>query len=337
MPVAIVGPPTDSGGFAGVASKTFAKTCTGGANNLLLVGVEYYDGTSIATATVTWAGVAMASLGKKTGTTATTTQVEFFGLINPAGGSNNIVITFSGAGSGQYGGAGAQEYSGVDSATPTNNFISAEGQNTDATFALTVTSAIGDYATVAMLNSYNAPSWAGDQAAINRNFVGAVGQGNGSDAAGAASVTFNATWGVTGTGGWCAAGLNVKAFIGAAIVRPLADLVSTGWTASTGLNLAAMINETVRDDANYISSPQLDGSQGPYSSSLTQTLAAGSYSVRLAARWETMPRQMRVLLLDNADAVQGASAWTPVANAFAVYTLSITTSGPATRQRIEAQ
>lgn len=122
------------------------------------------------------------------------------------------------------------------------------------------------------------------------------------------------------------------------ITRPLADVMSTGWTPSTGIDLAAMIKEPARDDASYITSPVLDGSQGPYISTLTQALPAGNYDLRLAAGWVGAPAQMRVVLLDDANAVQGASAWTPVSpEALSAYTLSVTTTGVATRQRIEAQ
>ena len=37
------------------------------------------------------------------------------------------------------------------------------------------------------------------------------------------------------------------------VARPIADLSNTGWTPSTGTDLYAMIGETVRDDATYIS------------------------------------------------------------------------------------
>lgn len=41
------------------------------------------------------------------------------------------------------------------------------------------------------------------------------------------------------------------------VLHPTTDASNTGWTASTGTDLAAMIGETVRNDATYISTDAL--------------------------------------------------------------------------------
>lgn len=226
MAVARVGSPVAGGGSGPVSSKTFSFTAVGGANNFLVVDVSYYDGSTNATATVTYNGAAMTLIGRKAATSVTKNNSESYGLINPDAGTHDVVITFSG--SGQYTACGAQEYSGVDASTPTENVTSAEGINTAGSNSLVVTSATGDYAHFVSIHTYGiaTSSYACTQDALytstitTPNIIGAA-----RDAAGAATVSFDATWSAGGFGGgWSQLGFSIKAGSAASILGGNATL-----------------------------------------------------------------------------------------------------------------
>ena len=234
MAVARVGSPVAATAMGSVSSKTFSVTCAGGANNLLVVYVGYYDGPNNATATVTYNGVAMTLLGRKAATTITKNQTEAYGLINPAAGAHDVVITFSAGG--QYGACGAQEYSGVDASTPVENVTSAEGSNSDALSTLAVTSASGNYAAMVEMHTYGiaSGSYACTQDVIytttvtTPTIVGAA-----RDAAGASTVNFAATWTTAGLGGgWSQLGFSIKANAGGGDVT--APVLSSPTGTQTG-------------------------------------------------------------------------------------------------------
>ena len=109
---------------------TFSHTCSG-TERYLVVGVS--RGLSPGTITgVTYAGVAMTSIG----TSAGATLVHLWGLIAPATGANDVVVTASAAGNGIV--AGAISYNGVDQTTPNSGFAAA------GALTVNVTSAVND-------------------------------------------------------------------------------------------------------------------------------------------------------------------------------------------------
>ena len=122
----------------GVSSLTWAHTIIGGSHRFLLVAVTQGDNT---VSGVTYAGVSMSLIGTKTHSVATSHRTSLYGLVAPARGANNIVVTFGGSTSNVI--CGAIGYNFVDQSTPTDGFVGADGEG-ETTIACTVMSRDGD-------------------------------------------------------------------------------------------------------------------------------------------------------------------------------------------------
>lgn len=116
--------------------------------------------------------------------------------------------------------------------------------------------------------------------------------------------------------------------------RPAGDLIATGWT-STAATLAGAINEPTPADASYITSP--DASSATPARLSLPSMPAGSYTLRLRARRAASAGELRVVLLDAANAPVGASAWQALTGTYATYSLAVATTGTATRFEIEVR
>lgn len=100
----------------GVTSQTWSHTCSGSNRYLLVsIGTNGNDASG-----VTYAGVAMASLGNKQETT-TGYRIGLWGLAAPALGANNIVATFVSAVANECKGA---SFNGVEPLNPIGTFVS---------------------------------------------------------------------------------------------------------------------------------------------------------------------------------------------------------------------
>lgn len=122
------------------------------------------------------------------------------------------------------------------------------------------------------------------------------------------------------------------------VTRPNSDVTTTGWTASTGSDLYAMIDESIASDTDYITSPDLTSGASTTIHGLTQSLAIGTYTVRFRSEKATAPtRSVRIHLMDGSSTIVGSSGWQAVTASYALYEVSITTSALATRVGIEAQ
>lgn len=120
----------------------------------------------------------------------------------------------------------------------------------------------------------------------------------------------------------------------ATITRPSADVTTTGWTSSTPGPLYADIDETVANDTDYIISPDL-ASPTPVTFTLSQSLAAGTWDVRIRTKSTTGSGQIRVRLQDGSGVSVGVSSYQAVTGSFVVYTLQVTTTGSAERIQLE--
>lgn len=118
------------------------------------------------------------------------------------------------------------------------------------------------------------------------------------------------------------------------LCRPTSDILTTGWTASTGSDLYAMVDESTASDSDYITSPLLS-SPTPNTFGITPSAPTGTHTVRIRGSRTETTGQVRVHLLDASNAVMGSSAWQALTSSFTTYPLSITTSGAATRMQIE--
>lgn len=115
---------------------------------------------------------------------------------------------------------------------------------------------------------------------------------------------------------------------------PSSDITTTGWTLSAGAQAFDLVDEAVASDADYVTSPVLNGSQGPLVVGVA-SIAAGSHVVNVRARFTGTSGRLKASLLDGADVSQGESAWQFLSPAFADYAIPITTTGEAVRLRID--
>lgn len=124
------------------------------------------------------------------------------------------------------------------------------------------------------------------------------------------------------------------------MVRPGSDVLTTGWLASTGTDLFAMIDEVSADDADYIYR-DLAGTDpyifDLYKAGAAYSLPAGTHTIRMRHSMSSSTGQVRMLLLDSSNGVVGTGAWQAVTTSWATSEFTITTTAEATRGRIEAQ
>lgn len=119
-------------------------------------------------------------------------------------------------------------------------------------------------------------------------------------------------------------------------IRPSSDVSVTGWVPSTGTDLFACIDEASYDDADYITSPTV-GTGSPATLGLSQSLAVGTWDVRVRVKKSGSTGQVRIHLVDASDTIQGTSSWQSLSTSLTTYTFSITTTDITTRVRIEVQ
>jgi hypothetical protein len=123
-----------------------------------------------------------------------------------------------------------------------------------------------------------------------------------------------------------------------ATVRPSADYGAAGsWTASTGSVLFQMIDESSVDLADYIESPVSGATAKIFDlSAEVPTLSNQLIDVSLVCSVGTT--QVRLSLLNGAtNNSVGDSAWQTITTTPTTYSLSVTTTGAATRVQIEIQ
>ena len=94
MAVAFDAASVGNSGATTVTSLTWSHVTGAGTNRLLLVGIAWTGSGSITS--VTYGGAAMAAVGSSVQATTTYTTAVYY-LLNPASGTNSIVVTPSGA------------------------------------------------------------------------------------------------------------------------------------------------------------------------------------------------------------------------------------------------
>lgn len=145
----VLGNQTNSNQNPGASTQTLAHNHGGGSDGLLLVTIAMSNTVSVNG--MTYNGVAMTQVQQTTSTTYSSRYATFY-LLNPATGSNNIVITFS---SNQWNSTGifAQSYSGADGI---GNYGYNDAANTPHSQSLTISAGSSIYL---MGNSSNAQSF----------------------------------------------------------------------------------------------------------------------------------------------------------------------------------
>jgi hypothetical protein len=121
---------------------------------------------------------------------------------------------------------------------------------------------------------------------------------------------------------------------GVTVYRPASDIVVNSWTPSTGSDLFAMIDETVLNRADFITSPNLTN---PVTMGWGSSLAAGTYDVSVDFDRTGTQGQLRIVLLDSGGTAVGTSSWQAAPSSAATTVFSVTTTGTSDRFRIEVQ
>lgn len=116
--------------------------------------------------------------------------------------------------------------------------------------------------------------------------------------------------------------------------EPSSDILTTGWVLSAGAQAFALVDESVASDSDYVTSPLLDGGQGPIVFGIG-SLEAGEHTVWVRARYTSGSGKIRASLLNGVGVVQGESAWQDLTDTFSAYALSVVTSGSASRLMLE--
>jgi hypothetical protein len=195
-------------------TRTWSHICSGTNRAVFVgiaVGVAVNDVDSSVTINgVTYGGVAMTFIGRRHSGDSTAGYTELWVLVNPATGAQNVVVTYTDAGS--IGLAtieeGSVSFTGVDQTTPYDGYVTAAGNS--AAPSLTISSAVGNM-TLAMLTAGAALGGVTQTTRWINNWSpdSAAGNGAQSTAAGAASVTHAASLG--GADFWAILGVNVRA------------------------------------------------------------------------------------------------------------------------------
>jgi uncharacterized repeat protein (TIGR01451 family) len=199
----------------GTPTVTTSLSVGAAANRLLIVGVSLnrQQRTTVAVNTVTDGAATLTSLGNETDT-GNDRRVEMFYLVNPASGTNNIVVSFTNLSAGNNVGVvvGAASFSNVDQATPVRAFTAARG-NIGSNPTVNVTSNVGEMVvdTLAITGNRTAGAGAGqttqwgqnDGTNLNTTDV----YGYGSTQAGAATVTMSET--LSGTSSWALGAVSI--------------------------------------------------------------------------------------------------------------------------------
>lgn len=120
------------------------------------------------------------------------------------------------------------------------------------------------------------------------------------------------------------------------ISRPGADVTDNGWTASSGVDLFAMIDETTASTADYIESPALSASPVWTTIAMQYPLETGARIVDIELAVTSGTGTVKVRFVNDAGAVMGSAADQAVTTTPTIYSLPVTLTGPATRVEISA-
>lgn len=137
---------------------------------------------------------------------------------------------------------------------------------------------------------------------------------------------------------WNGQALTRRLILANGVIYPDTDVTTTGWTATPGPTFFSMLNEVGSPNrSNYVTSPLIDGAQGPLIMGEDTSMPAGSYTVNIDAQYIGNAGQVRCLLLDSGGSTVGTSSWQTLTATATTYNLAVTTTGTATQIRVEVQ
>ena len=221
--------------FSGVTSKTWNHTVGGSGYYVRIsVGWEYVHGLDANnTASCTYAGANAPSVGVSarhgTGDGATYyADAQIFEQINPATGSQAIVISFTGGDAVNYGCACSVSYSGVDQTTASGTAVTSNGSGTSITD--NVTSNSGDMISDAIFSYGNTTATTNTAAFTSRSDSYGFTSGSKHYYFGSAQDTTNSgtvamAWTLPATAAWAHVAAQIIAAAGGASVVPQIKLL----------------------------------------------------------------------------------------------------------------
>lgn len=119
-------------------------------------------------------------------------------------------------------------------------------------------------------------------------------------------------------------------------IYPTSDITTAGWTPTPGGTYYTCVDEVAADDADYITSPFIGAATAPITMGINGApIAIGTYTINVRARTQNGTATLRVYLLDSSGAQVGVTANQTINTTPTTYALSITTTGTASRVRIE--
>lgn len=211
-------PATSTQGNA-VTTLTYTGLTVGAGSNRCLVAYAMYSATPV-TSTITWNGTNVPIIGSiSSNAAAAGTFVAIFGLVAPASGNNNLVIT-NGAAVDTI--LYAMAFTGCDQTGSTTTFsapAAATGSSTAPSIA--ISSVVGNWTVACLAEGSGTPSAATQTSDFINTTPNNV-NGAGSDGTGASTVTH--TWTLSPTSTWTVVGTSIAASGAAAVVHSLSLL-----------------------------------------------------------------------------------------------------------------
>lgn len=114
---------------------------------------------------------------------------------------------------------------------------------------------------------------------------------------------------------------------------PTSDIITSNWSASTGINIYALLDEeNTPNDTDYTSA--LVNNSPSIVLGFT-TVSAGNHSINIRSRVTAGTYQIVVSFLNSSNTTQGSSDITNINDTLTTYNIPVTTTGNSDRVKIE--
>jgi hypothetical protein len=251
-------------------SLTVAHTASG-SDRALYVRVHNFRGVGSAPAmTATYNGVAMTSISQFSRAANNNTRVALFGIVAPATGGANIVVTCTACDEIDL---AALSYTGVDQTTAWEGVQTHDTEADPPNLTTTVTSEAGDLV-LGFIDWFDGTrtNGAGQTERVFQDGAGGTQNLAAGEEAGAASVTFS--YNITGTNAARMISINVNAAAGGAVTGTMASTLQKATASFTGTMQPSGVMASTLQKATA----SLTGQQ-PYSGAIASTLQKATASL----------------------------------------------------------
>ena len=187
-------------------------TISGGLTNSALIVTLAWRIKTVSVTSVTWNGVSLALINSLQ-SAGTLGMVQLWGMVNPAAGNNNLVITWTGGASNLI--IDAESWSNVDQTGGVTSFPnSTTNSGTSITSTITINTTTGNACVALHCNTSDDAITALSNTTLYINSAGPLfpeSGANDNNGSSGASQTLTATW-TSGSTNWLAVGTDIKAF-----------------------------------------------------------------------------------------------------------------------------